>query len=317
VTALQGLERAQSAYGIGRILTGDESDLVAATEAAHAADAILVVAGYTAHEEGEFIPGDINLGQNVSDDVKAVARKTALGGDRDSLSLPADQIELIRIAAQSGKPVVVVMVAGSAVMVEEWHDQASAILQTFYSGMEGGTALARLLFGDVSPSGKLPFSVARDTAHYPHFDKDAAEIRYDLWHGYSKLDRDGMEPRYAFGHGLSYAKFEHFDLSASLEGEMVIVETSVRNSGKVAADEIVQIYVGPPGKAVERQTKLLKGFRRVSLAPGEEKRMTFAIAHNDLRWRNAETHGWELETGTYRIMAGGSSDRLRTISLNL
>jgi beta-glucosidase len=310
VTPLQGLERVQNAYGIGRIVTGDEGELVAAARAADAADAIIIVAGYTAREEGEFIPGDINLGQGVSDDVKEAAAKVALGGDRDSLSLPADQIELIRIAAQSGKPMVVVIVAGSAVMVEEWEPQAAAILQTFYSGMEGGIALAKLLFGDVSPSGKLPFSIARDTAHYPFFDKDAAEISYDLWHGYSKLDRDQITPRYAFGHGLSYTTFEHFGLSASLEGDMMIVETTVRNGGQVAADEIVQVYVSPPGKAAERQQKLLKGFRRVSLAPGEEKRLTFAIALDDLRWRNADTHGWELEHGSYRVMAGGSSDEL-------
>jgi beta-glucosidase len=310
VTALMGLERTRNAYGIGRIVTGDEGDLAAAAQAADSADAIIIVAGYTAREEGEFIPGDINLGQGVSDDVKEAARKVALGGDRDSLSLPAEQIELIRVAAQSGKPLVVVIVAGSAVMVEEWHAQAGAILQTFYSGMEGGTALARLLFGDISPSGKLPFTVARDTTHYPFFDKDAAAIAYDLWHGYSKFDRDGVAPRYAFGHGLSYAAFEYHSLSASVEGAMMIVETSVRHIGVVAADEIAQIYIGTPGQAIERQQKLLKAFRRVSLAPGEDKRLTFAIALDDLRWRNADTHGWELEMGEYRVMAGGASDRL-------
>jgi beta-glucosidase len=310
VTPLQGLERVQNAYGIGRIITGDESDLVAAAQAADAADAIVIVAGYTAQEEGEYIPGDIALGQEVPEGAREAAQRVAIGGDRDDLKLPADQLALIDAAVASGKPVIVVLVAGSAVMVEGWEAQVSAILQTFYSGMEGGTALAKLLFGDISPSGKLPFSVAGDTAHYPYFDKDAAEISYDLWHGYTKLDRDGVEPRYAFGHGLSYTQFEHSGLSASVEGEMMIVETSVRNTGTVAADEIVQIYIGAPGEAVERQHKLLRGFRRVSLAPGEEKHITFAIALDDLRWRNAETHGWELERGDYRVMAGGPSDRL-------
>jgi beta-glucosidase len=313
VTALQGLERAQSAYGIGRILTGDESDLVAATEAANAADAIVIVAGYTAREEGEFIPGDINLGQGVADEAREAARRAAIGGDRDSLSLPEEQIALIHAATATGKPVTVVIVAGSAVMVEEWHEGAGAILQSFYSGMEGGTALARLLFGDVSPSGKLPFTVARDAAHYPFFNKDAAAIEYDLWHGYSKSDRDGTAPRYAFGHGLSYTDFAYSDLQAVVAAGAIRVSVAVENIGPIAAEEVVQIYVGPPGVEVERQEKLLKAFTRVALQPGETKQVDCTIALDDLRWRDGAM--WRLETGTYRIYAGGGSDRLLQLRL--
>jgi beta-glucosidase len=315
VTALQGLERAQNAYGIGRILTGDESDLVAATEAANAADAIVIVAGYTAREEGEFIPGDINLGQGVADEAREAARRVAIGGDRDSLWLPEDQIALIHAAAATGKPVIVVIVAGSAVMVEEWHEGAGAILQSFYSGMEGGTALARLLFGDVSPSGKLPFTVARDAAHYPFFDKDAAAIEYDLWHGYSKFDRDGNAPRYAFGHGLSYTEFAYRDLQAEVVAGAILVSVAVENIGPIAAEEVVQIYVGPPGVEVERQEKLLKAFTRLALQPGETKQVDCTIAFDDLRWRDGAM--WRLETGTYRIYAGGGSDRLLQIRLEV
>ncbi len=308
VTPLQGLERAQNAYGIGRILTGDESDLAAAAQAADAADVVIVVAGYTAREEGEYIPGDINLGQGVSEEAREAARRVAIGGDRDDLGLPADQLALIDTAIASGKPVVVVLVAGSAVLVEAWHDRVAAILQTFYSGMEGGTALANLLFGDVTPSGKLPFSVARDPAHYPFFDKDADRIEYDLWHGYSKLDRDGQAPRYAFGHGLSYSEFAYRDIEAeALEGA-IRVSVSVGNIGAVAADEVVQIYVGPPGLEVERQAKLLKAFARISLRPGEARRLSFDIAYSDLCWRDGRS--WRFEQGSYRLFAGGSSDKL-------
>jgi beta-glucosidase len=310
VTPLMGLERMQNAYGIGRILTADEADLGAAATAAADAEAIVVVAGYTATEEGEFIPGDIALGQEVPDAAREVAQRAAIGGDRDDLGLPAGQLTLIDIAVASGKPVIVVLVAGSAVMVEGWEHQVGAILQTFYSGMEGGTALAKLLFGDVSPSGKLPFTVARDVAHYPYFDKAAASIQYDLWHGYSKLDRDGNTPRYAFGHGLSYTQFGYHNLVATSGDTALNVEVTVSNTGTVAADEIVQIYVGAPGVALERQKKLLQAFRRVTLQPGEEAQLQFDIAHHALRWRNAETHGWELERGDYRVMAGGASDKV-------
>ena len=315
VTALQGLERAQNSYGIGRIVTGDESDLAAAASAAASADAIIVVAGYTAREEGEYIPGDINLGQGVSDEAREVARRVAIGGDRDSLSLPEDQIALIRAATESGKPVIVVIVAGSAVMVEEWHDEAAAILQTFYSGMEGGTALASLLFGEISPSGKLPFTVARDLADYPFFDKDAAVIDYDLWHGYSKFDRDGSTPRYAFGHGLSYTEFAYTGLQAKIAEDAIIVAVTIQNVGPMAADEVAQIYIGVPGVEVERQEKLLKAFARVSLSPGETKRVDFNIALDDLRWR--DDGQWRLESGSYRVFAGGTSDRLTETSVRL
>ena len=298
VTSLQGLERAQSQFGIGRIVTANEGDLAEAAIAAAAADAIIVIAGYTAQEEGEYIPGDIALGQDVPEGARAAAQRIAIGGDRDDLGLSADQLALIDTAIASGKPVVVVLVAGSAVMVESWESRVGAILQTFYSGMEGGTALARLLFGGVSPSGKLPFTVARDTAHYPYFDKDAASIAYDLWHGYSKLDRDGHAPRYAFGHGLSYALFDYAGLTATVEGEALSVTVDVTNSGQVTADEIVQIYFGPPGIAVERQQKLLQAFRRITLQPGEIQSLSFSIPLADLRWRNAQrmAGNWNAET---------------------
>ena len=310
VTPLMGLQRVQNKYAIGQILTADEDDLVNAAIVAADADVIIIVAGYTAKEEGEFIPGDIALGQEVPTEARDAAHRVAIGGDRDDLSLPIDQLKLIEVAVASGKPVVVVLVAGSAVMVEAWEAQVSAILQTFYSGMEGGTALADLLFGAVSPSGKLPFTVARAVDHYPFFDKSATSIQYDLWHGYSKLDRDGNTPRYAFGHGLSYAAFAYDDLVASCAGDCLVVKVTVCNTGAVAADEVVQIYIGAPGVAVERQSKLLKAFRRVSLQPGEAARLDFDIALDSLRWRNAQTHKWELERGGYRVMAGGASDQI-------
>ncbi|HEV7232729.1 MAG TPA: glycoside hydrolase family 3 C-terminal domain-containing protein, partial [Sphingorhabdus sp.] len=227
VTALDGLQRARNRLGIGEILTADEDDLSAAADAASAADAVIVVVGNTAEDEGEFIPGDIALGEDVPEELRGQARAKSIGGDRDNLGLRADQIALIDAAVASGKPLVVAIVSGSAMMVEEWHDRASAIMQTFYSGMEGGTALAKLLFGEVSPSGKLPFTVAQAARDYPFFDKDADGIVYDLWHGYSLLDRDGRTPRYAFGHGLSYANFVYRDLTASVTDAVVKVEVSV------------------------------------------------------------------------------------------
>ena len=302
VTALDGL---RAALGAARVVHADEADLVAVRAALDSADAAIVVVGTTALEEGEFIPGGMTLGQDAPGKARA-----DIGGDRRELGLPADQLALIETAAAAGKPVVVVIVAGSAIMVEGWHDQAAAILQTFYAGMEGGTALANLLLGRVSPSGKLPFTVARDPAQYPHFDPDADVADYGYWHGYALFDQAEMAPRYAFGHGLSYAQFSYAGLEATRQGGALQVEVTVTNTGAMAADEVVQIYVGPPGRAAERPHKSLKAFRRITLAPGQSQRVALQIALDDLRWRDPAAHDWQLERGTYRVMAGGASDRL-------
>ena len=317
VTPLMGLQRTQNEYGIGQILTADEDDLANAALVAGTADTIIIVAGYTAKEEGEYIPGDIALGQEVPAEARDAAHRMAIGGDRDDLGLPADQLQLIDVAVASGKPVVVVLVAGSAVMVEGWEAKVGAILQTFYSGMEGGTALAKLLFGTVSPSGKLPFTVAHEVGYYPYFDKSAVSIEYDLWHGYSKMDRDGNTARYAFGHGLSYTEFGYSLLEAEVNDDRIRVCVEIENRGLVAADEVVQIYVGPPGNAAERQDKLLKAFCRVTLKSGERKVRTFSIPFESLKWRNPATHKWELERGDYRVMAGGASDKLIEVTITV
>ena len=273
--------------------------------------------GNTAVDEGEFIPGDIALGADVPEELRGQARAQTIGGDRENLGLRAEQIALIETAAASGKPVVVVIVSGSAIMVEEWHEQAGAILQTFYSGMEGGTALAKLLFGEVSPSGKLPFTVAKSADDYPFFDKDADSITYDLWHGYTLLDRDGKTPRYAFGLGLSYAEFGYGALDMQVSGDQIRVQVSVTNSGPVAADEVVQVYVSFPGLEAERQPKLLKGFQRVRVEAGATVAVHIAIPLETLKWRDPVTHGWRLEPGEYGVHVGGSPDRLISAHIRL
>ena len=312
VTALEGLKRY---LGEDAIVAGDEADLAAAERAARECDASVVVVGYTADDEGEYIPGDISLGQDGSEaSEEAVAAQNEIGGgrpsrggDRSILGLKAEQIALIRAAAKAGKPVIVVMVAGSAVMVEEWREEASAILQTFYSGMEGGTALAHLLFGDVSPSGRLPFTVARDVHHYPFFDRDADAIEYGYWHGYAKLEHDGVEPRYAFGHGLSYGDFSYRGLKVRKASTSVQVSVAVRNNGSMAGDDVVQVYAGYPGTVRPRAAKALKAFGRVTLQPGETKVVRLEIPIESLRYRDPATYSWRLETGSHKIMVARSA----------
>lgn len=297
VTALDGIA---AHLGAERVLTGDEDDLAAARAAAEAADAVIVIAGTTAEDEGEFIPGDLTLGQDG-------AGRRAIGGDRLDLGLRPDQVALIEAAAASGKPLVVVIVAGSAILVESWRNRANAVLQSFYAGMKGGTALARLLFGAVSPSGRLPFTVARDPAHYPHFDRDAARIDYGYWHGYAKFEAEGLSPRYAFGHGLSYTRFGYRALAARRTATAIELSVAVRNEGAAAADEVVLAFVGFPGTVRPRAAKSLKAFARVTLAPGETRVARMAIPLDDLRYRDPATHGWKLEPGIHRVIVGRSA----------
>lgn len=317
ITPLEGLKRASNAMGVASIITGNEDDLDGAARAANLADAIVVVVGNTAEDEGEFIPGDIALGADVPEELRGQARARSIGGDRDNLGLRPDQIALIDVAAASGKPVVVVIVSGSAIMVEEWHEKVGAILQTFYSGMEGGTALAKLLSGEISPSGKLPFTVARSADDYPYFDKNADRITYDMWHGYSLLDRDGNKPRYAFGHGLSYAEFGYRALKARVADDHIQVQVSVTNTGTIAADEVVQTYISFPGVEAERQPKLLKGFERVRVEPGRTVTVDTTVALETLKWRDPTTHSWRLEPGEYGVHVGGGSDRLISTNIRL
>jgi beta-glucosidase len=303
VTPLEGLKRY---LGADRI-TADIG----------AADAVVVVAGYTAEEEGEFIPGDLALGQAgseaaIPDALKEARKKSAprpksIGGDRIDLGLPADQIAEIESAAKSGKPVIVVLVTGSALMVEGWHDKVSAILQTFYCGMEGGTALARLLFGDVSPSGRLPFTVARDPAQYPHFDRDAETIDYDYWHGYAKFEAQQLRPRFAFGHGLSYTDFGYRALQARLTDDAVEVSVAVSNTGGRSGGHAVLAYVAYPGSVQPRARRSLQAFDRVELAAGETRVVRMRIPLDQLAYRCPDTHGWKLESGEHRIEVGDLS----------
>ena len=318
VTALAGL---QAYLGHDQLLTGDESDLDAARLATERADTIVVVVGTTAEEEGEYIPGDIALGQagseaampdHIPDAVKearknAPPRPKAIGGDRLDLSLPEAQLALIDVAIASGKAVVVVIVAGSAIIVEGWHDRVGAILQTFYSGMEGGTALARLLFGDVSPSGKLPFTVARDVADYPPFDREATTADYGYWHGYALFEHERRAPRFPFGHGLSYTRFGYRALKVTRHDGVINVEIAVCNHGAMQATEIVQAYVGFPGIVEPRAAKSLAAFTRVDLTPAETSIVTLSIAIDDLRYRDTAKHGWRLEPGAHRILVGPCS----------
>ena len=255
-----------------------------------------------------------DAGSYTSSDGKPV------GGDRKSLSLRQAEIEAIRAAGDANKNTVVVLVSGSMILTKEWEDSVSAILYGWYSGMEGGRALASVLLGDVNPSGKLPFVIPADESQLPQVDFFKANaITYDFDHGYRKLDRDGSVPAYPFGFGLSYTEFAYGEASAALDGDCVVVKTPVKNTGSRAGDEIVQVYVSVPDSEVERHVKELKGFTRLALAAGEEKTAEIHIPLEELKYYDETTNTWVLENTEYDFLVGPSADpkSLKSVKLSI
>ncbi len=230
VTPLQGLRAAVDATV--RIIHDDGGDIRRAAAVAGDADAALVVVGYTHDDEGEFIPPDQlapfrHLFPEPTPEEAPIAAGImevqagafSPGGDRLSLALNARDEALIQAVAAANPRTIVAIMAGSAVVTEAWRNQVPAILMLWYPGMEGGHALADILFGRVNPSGRLPCTFPVSPDDLPVFDRDATAITYDLWHGYRKLDRDGTAAAFPFGFGLSYTRFNYADLR--LEAERV------------------------------------------------------------------------------------------------
>jgi beta-glucosidase len=172
--------------------------------------------------------------------------------------------------------------------------------------MEGGRALADVLTGAVNPSGRLPCSFVARAEDLPFYDRDATAITYDFWHGYRRLDRDGAEPAFPFGFGLSYTTFALGDLRLAepeLGAEDSLTATvAVTNTGTVAGDDVVQLYVAAPGSAVPRAPRELKAFARVTLEPGETRDVRLDVPVADLAYYDPEA-GWVLEPLDYTAVA--------------
>jgi beta-glucosidase len=292
VTPLAGLRRRAPHM---ELIYADGSDPARAVEAARGADLVIVVAGFTHADEGEYVAA-----------IPWVAKEK--GGDRRSLALSPKDETLILAAAAANPRTVVVLEGGSAIVTEAWRERVPAILMLWYPGMEGGHALANLLFGDAVPSGKLPCVFPKSADQLPFFDPNADEITYDLYHGYRLMDKAGQEPAFAFGYGLSYTTFVLDDLRVEQEaiGEAEALQVSVRlrNTGPRAGAEVVQMYAGCVGSALDRPIKELKGFRKIRLQPGEEQRVTFDLPARALAVRDG---GWKVERGSYRLWVGTSA----------
>jgi beta-glucosidase len=264
----------------------DTTGIGGAVRAARQADAVVLV-----------------LGESPSQSAEASSRA--------SIELPGAQLRLAQAIVATRKPLVVVLMNGRPLALQWINDNVSAILETWFLGVEHGTATADVLFGDYNPGGKLTATFPRVTGQVPIYYNHRNTGRPPGREKYtSKYIDVPWTPLYPFGHGLSYTAFRYgaprISATTMRPGDSIRVEVDVTNTGKVAGDEVVQLYIRDDVGSVTRPVEELRGFRRIRLTPGETRTVAFAIDVNDLAF-----HGADLvrvaEPGSFTVFAGGSS----------
>jgi beta-glucosidase len=290
---VEGRERSDAAPQAQSRHVGEKPQLEEALDAARDAEVIVFVGGLTSEIEGEEME---------------VSYPGFAGGDRTDLRLPATQRKLLEALHATGKPVVMVLTAGSAMAVDWAQQNLPAIVMAWYPGQRGGNAVADVLFGDTNPAGRLPVTFYKADEKLPAFDDYAMNGRtYRYFEG---------APLYPFGHGLSYTTFAYSGLQLDRKGagaeQPLRATLKVRNTGTRAGDEVVQLYLRPASPKRERALKDLRGFERVTLQPGEERIVSFTITpESDLRHYDEAVHGYAVDPGEYEVQVGASSADIR------
>lgn len=269
-------------------------------ELAAESDAIIFTVGLNYLDEGEYNPmKEINIYRDGG---------RTRGGDRKSLSLHAEDIELLNVAGGINPASVVVLIGGGTILISDWEEKIPAILYAYYPGQEGGTALGQILFGDISPSGKLPFVIPEKETDLPEINWKSKRQWYGYYHGYTYLEKNGIRPYRPFGFGMSYTSFRLEDARFNVRSKGVAAQVSVKNIGDMPGAEVVQMYAGFSNSTIERPVKVLCGFQRVHLYPGETKRVEVFCPEEKLKFYNEKTEEFELEHMEYEFYIGTSSD---------
>jgi beta-glucosidase len=261
--------------------------------AAEGADVAVVVIALSQQDEGEAWNG---------------------GGDRDTLDVSADQENLVLEVAAKAQKTVVVMEAGGAITMEKWKGAADAIVMAWYPGMEGGKALAEVLYGDKNFSGRLIQTWPVKWDDEPVFGNHQDETEYEYLHGYRHFDDKGIKPLYPFGFGLSYTTFEYSNLVIPCEGVSpegrLLVTVDIENTGNRKGVEVAQLYVSYPESAARRPPKELKGFARVEVAKGEKITVEIPVQIPDLAYFDTDKHGWIVEEVRHTVHVGPDAGNL-------
>ena len=244
------------------------------------------------------------------------------GTDRPDIKLMGQQDALIAAVAAANPKTVVVLNVGAPVSMP-WLDKVAAVVEAYYPGLENGNAVTRVLLGEVNPSGKLPVTFPQRLEDSPAFINASypgcREVNYGegLFVGYRYYDKKELAPLFPFGHGLSYTTFAYSDLKVAKKvkaGEKVEVSLQVKNTGKRAGKEVVQLYVADPESALPRPPKELKGFAKVELQPGESKTVSFALDERSLAYYDPYRKKWVAEPGEFEVLVGSSSRDIRVKS---
>ena len=226
------------------------------------------------------------------------------GKDRTELGLPEDQVSYLKDIYKENKNIIVVLVAGSSLSVNWMNKNIPGIVEAWYPGESGGTAIADVLFGDYNPAGRLPFTFYKSEKDLPPMDD------YEVTSGRTYMYFKG-EALYPFGYGLSYTSFEYNNMSISKSDDGITISMTLKNSGKYKGDEVVQLYVNDVKSSVKRPIKQLVGFKRTSLNVGETKTLTFEVSKDKLKFWSEESDEWVFERGKFEFMLGASSSDIR------
>ena len=244
-----------------------------------------------------------------------------------TFALPDGQEEFLRNVLKYNKNVVVVLNAGGAVEMAPWLPDVKAVLMAWYTGQQGGVAVAEIITGKVTPSGRLPISFETRPEDNPCHDSyyeniprmrpesvnpySRNEYKEGIFVGYRGYEKNGVKPLYPFGFGLSYTSFDYSDLKIVRDGDEFIVTFDVRNAGKVAGAEVAQVYVTDDECSVIRPVKELKGFGKVFLKPGEKRTVEVRLDEESFRYYDVVKHGFVVEDGDFTVSVGASSDDIR------
>jgi beta-glucosidase len=272
----------------------DDAELARAVALAQAADIAVVVLGEWQNMIGE-------------------------GASRSSLDLPGGQLTLLQAVVATGTPVVLLVMNGRPLDLRWAAENVPAILDIWYPGSQGGAAVADLLFGDVAPGGKLPFSWPRTAGQVPLIYSHT--VSHDPGHQDRRYWDEASTPLFPFGHGLSYGQFEYRDLTLShtsiQPGQTVTASVTVTNTGQRTGDEVAQLYIHQRHGSASRPVQELKGFQRVTLAAGESRTLTFPLGPGELRYWNAASRDWVIDPTTIDVFAGSDSTADLTTSFTI
>ena len=311
VTPLEGLQNLladkvdisySEGYRVEKDGGSDAALIAAAVEQVSQADAAIYVGGY--------IHGYTDEWNDNAYDAEAT--------DKPDMYLPFGQDELIEAVLEANPNTVIVLMGGGPVDMPKWQGQAKSIVQAWYPGMEGGNALADILFGNISPSGKLPMTFPVKLEDSPAhslavtgFESLEQDYTEGIYIGYRYFDTYNVEPGFAFGHGLSYTTFDYNDLQIEKQEGAMVVSVEIANTGAMAGAEVVQLYVKDNESELERPAKELKAFAKVKLEPGASQRVEMTLKDDAFSYYHDGQNGWVMEPGTFTIMVGSSSRDIR------